>query len=164
MRAGLGVLRLRSVARDLDAVPREHMLTDHDHGGREVVHSHPHRHGAGHHAHLHVHPSRRLLGALGGGRGGMIARAVAVGAVHGMAGSAAVSLLILATLPSLGAAVAYLLLFGVGTLLGMTALTAVLAWPLALAMRARRARRALATVAGLGSIAFALVYAAAAVL
>jgi hypothetical protein len=85
----------------------------------------------------------------------MIARAVAVGAVHGMAGSAAVSLLILATLPSLGAAVAYLLLFGVGTLLGMTALTAVLAWPLALAMRARRARRALATVAGLGSIAFA---------
>ena len=160
----LGVLRLRSAARDLDAVPREHMLADHEHGGTEVLHSHPHRHGPSHHAHPHVHPSQRLLDALGGGRRGMIARAVAVGAVHGMAGSAAVSLLILATLPSLGAAVGYLLLFGAGTLLGMTALTAVLAWPVALAMRARRARRVLATAAGLGSIAFGLFYAAAAVL
>ena len=160
----LGVLRLRAVARDHDTVPREHLLADHDHDGAEVVHSHAHHHGPAAHAHPHVHPSRRLLEALGDGRRGMIGRAVAVGAVHGMAGSAAVTLLVLATLPSMSAAVTYLALFGAGTLLGMTALTAVLAYPIALAMRARRARRVLATAAGLASIVFGLYYAAGAVL
>jgi hypothetical protein len=155
----LGVLRLRAAARDLDAVPREHALADHDHGGREVVHSHPHEHDRGRHVHAHLHPSRRLLGALGGGRAGMVARAALVGSVHGMAGSAAVTLLVLTTLPTVGAALAYLALFGVGTLLGMTALTAALAYPVTLALRARRARRVLATAAGVGSIAFGLFYA-----
>lgn len=158
----LGALRLRAAARDHDTVPREHLLADHDHDGAEVVHSHSHHHGPAAHAHPHVHPSRRLLAALGEGRRGMIARAVAVGAVHGMAGSAAVTLLVLATLPSLSAALAYLALFGAGTLLGMTTLTAVLAYPVALAMRARRARRLLATAAGCASIAFGLFYAGAA--
>jgi hypothetical protein len=101
---------------------------------------------------------------MGQGRRGMIARAVTTGAVHGMAGSAAVTLLVLATLPSMGAAVAYLALFGAGTLLGMTTLTAVLAYPVALAMRAGRARRLLATAAGGASIVFGLYYAAGAAL
>jgi high-affinity nickel-transport protein len=160
----LGVLRLGAAAPDVERVAPEHLLADHDHGGAEVVHSHSHHHGDAAHAHPHVHPSRRLLGALSGGRAAMAGRAAVVGAVHGMAGSAAVTLLVLATLPTVSAAVTYLVLFGLGTLLGMTALTAALAYPVAVALRARRARRVLAAGAGVASIAFGLFYAASAAL
>lgn len=154
----LGVLRLLDAARGLDAVPRTHLAADHEHGHLEAVHSHAHGHGEHVHAHPHVHPSRRLLDALGARRGRLPVRALLVGAVHGMAGSAAASLLVLATLGSTAGAVAYLAVFGVGTILGMTLLTAVMAYPVTLALRFRHARRALCVCAGLGSIAFGMVY------
>jgi high-affinity nickel-transport protein len=153
----LGVLRLRDAARGLESVPPEHLKADHEHGGAEVVHSHAHGHGTAVHLHPHVHPSRRLLAAWRDGR--LPARAFFVGAVHGMAGSAAVSLLVLATLRSAWSAVLYLGVFGLGTILGMTALTAAMAFPLSLALRLRRARRLVALGAGVGSIAFGIVYA-----
>jgi high-affinity nickel-transport protein len=155
----LGVLRLRDAVRSISSVPAGHLVADHEHGSQAgVVHSHPHAHGAEHaHEHAHVHPSK-LLSALGWKRGWPAGRAAFVGAVHGLAGSAAVSLLVLATLRSTASAVAYLLIFGVGTIIGMTALTAVMAYPVMLALRFRRARQALAFCAGIGSIAFGLVY------
>jgi high-affinity nickel-transport protein len=159
----LGVLRLRDAARGMSGVEAAHLTADHDHGGAEVVHSHAHAHGDRVHGHPHVHPSRRLVAAFGAGRRRLAARAVVIGAVHGMAGSAAVSLLVLATLPTVAGAAAYLLVFGAGTIIGMTALTAVMAYPVALAARVRRARTALAVGAGFGSIAFGIAYAVAAV-
>jgi ABC-type nickel/cobalt efflux system permease component RcnA len=155
----LGVLRLRDAMRGLETVPPGHLVADHDHGGGAgVVHSHPHAHDAEHtHEHAHVHPSRWL--AKLGWRGGWPAgRALVVGAIHGLAGSAAVSLLVLATLRSTASAFVYLLIFGIGTILGMTLLTAVMAFPVSMALRYRRARQALALCAGIGSIAFGLVY------
>jgi ABC-type nickel/cobalt efflux system permease component RcnA len=155
----LGVLRLRDAMRGLETVPPGHLVADHDHGGGAgVVHSHPHAHDAEHtHEHAHVHPSRWL--ARLGWRGGWPAgRALVVGAIHGLAGSAAVSLLVLATLRSTASAFVYLLIFGIGTILGMTLLTAVMAFPVSMALRYRRARQALALCAGIGSIAFGLVY------
>ena len=53
---------------------------------------------------------------------------------------------------------AYLRIFGVGTIIGMTVLTAVMAYPVSLALRFRRARQVLAFCAGIGSIAFGLAY------
>jgi high-affinity nickel-transport protein len=153
----LGALRLHDAARGLEAVPADHLKADHEHGGAEVVHSHAHAHGVAVHRHPHVHPSRRLLAAWRDGR--LPLRALAVGAVHGMAGSAAVSLLVLATLRSVWGAVLYLVIFGLGTIMGMTVLTAAMAYPVALAMRLRRARRLLALGAGLGSILFGITYA-----
>jgi high-affinity nickel-transport protein len=155
----LGVLRLRDVLRGRETVPPGHLAADHDHGGRAgVVHSHPHVHGSEHpHEHPHVHPSR-WLATLGWRSGWPAGRALVVGAVHGLAGSAAVSLLVLATLRSTASAVVYLLIFGVGTVIGMTLLTAVMAFPVAMALRYRRARQALALCAGVGSIVFGLVY------
>jgi high-affinity nickel-transport protein len=147
MLVGLGALRLRDALR----AP----IADHDHGGVATLHAH----GGGA---PHVHPSRPLLAAFGGGRVALAARAVGVGAVHGMAGSAAVSLLVLTTLHTTAGAVVYLAVFGLGTLAGMTALTAAMAYPVSLALRLRRARTALGVGAGLGSIAFGLVYAASA--
>jgi hypothetical protein len=154
----LGVLRLRDAARGLDTVPSTHLAADHEHGHLEAVHSHPHVHGDHVHAHPHVHPSRSLLRALGAQPGRLPLRALLVGAVHGMAGSAAASLLVLATLGSIAGAVAYLVVFGLGTILGMTLLTAAMAYPVSRALRFRHARRALAVCAGLGSIAFGVAY------
>lgn len=154
----LGALRLRDAARGLDAAPPAHLAADHEHGHLEALHSHPHVHGAEVHAHPHVHPSRSLVAALASGRSRLPLRALLVGAVHGMAGGAAASLLVLATLGTTAGAVAYLAVFGVGTILGMTLLTAAMAYPVTLALRFRRARRALALTAGLGAIAFGLVY------
>ena len=53
----------------------------------------------------------------------------------------------------------YLGMFALGTWLGMTALTAVLAWPVGLALRLRRAHQLLASGSGLAAIAFGLYYA-----
>jgi len=155
----LGALRLRDAVRSFSSVPAGHLVADHEHGGDAgVVHSHPHMHGAEHaHEHAHVHPSK-FLSALGWRSGWPAGRAAVVGAVHGLAGSAAVSLLLLATLRSTASAVAYLLIFGVGTIIGMTVLTAVMAYPVSLALRFRRARQALAFCAGIGSIVFGIVY------
>jgi high-affinity nickel-transport protein len=53
-----------------------------------------------------------------------------VGLVHGLAGSAPIALMALATMPSRAAAAGFLTLFAVGTVLGMAAFTALLAKPL----------------------------------
>ena len=60
-------------------------------------------------------------------------RAFVVGIVHGLAGSAAVALLVLATVREPLLACVYLLVFGVGTLLGMTLITTGFAVPVATA-------------------------------
>jgi high-affinity nickel-transport protein len=52
-----------------------------------------------------------------------------VGIVHGLAGSAAVALLVLATIREPLAAAFYLLMFGLGTILGMMVVTMLLAAP-----------------------------------
>ena len=58
-------------------------------------------------------------------------RPLLVGAVHGLAGSGALTALVLATLPSTAARITYMALFGFGSTLGMAALSGLLGWPLA---------------------------------
>jgi high-affinity nickel-transport protein len=62
-------------------------------------------------------------------------RPLTVGFVHGMAGSAAASVLVLSTASDVRLALVYLLVFGIGTLLGMAVMTSVLASPSLLAAR-----------------------------
>ena len=59
-------------------------------------------------------------------------RAFVLGLVHGLAGSAAVALLVLATVRETAAACAYLLVFGLGTIVGMVLVTVALTSPVAL--------------------------------
>jgi high-affinity nickel-transport protein len=81
------------------------------------------------------------------------ARPFLVGMVHGMAGSAAVVLLVLATVSDPRWAFAYLALFGFGTVLGMTIVTASIALPASLAVRrVRSARRWLTLASGVASV------------
>ena len=76
-----------------------------------------------------------------------------VGMVHGMAGSAAVVLLILATVRDSTWAFAYLTLFGLGTVAGMVIVTGIIAVPAGLAVRrVRNARRWLTLASGVASV------------
>jgi high-affinity nickel-transport protein len=60
-----------------------------------------------------------------------LARPLLVGAVHGLAGSGALTALVVATLPSTTTRLGYLALFGVGSTLGMVALSGLLGWQIA---------------------------------
>ncbi len=60
-----------------------------------------------------------------------LARPLLVGAVHGLAGSGALTALVVTTLPSTVTQLGYLTLFGVGSTVGMAALSGLLGWPIA---------------------------------
>ena len=60
-----------------------------------------------------------------------LARPLLVGAVHGLAGSGALTALVVTTLPSTATRLGYLMLFGVGSTVGMAALSGLLGWPIA---------------------------------
>jgi high-affinity nickel-transport protein len=78
-----------------------------------------------------------------------------VGVVHGLAGSAAVALLVLTTIRNVHWAIAYLLVFGVGTIAGMMLITMSIASAFAFAGRGRQKfSRRLALASGVLSIGF----------
>jgi len=82
-------------------------------------------------------------------------RPLVVGLVHGLAGSAAVALLVLSTIKSPLWSTAYLLVFGIGTMAGMMLMTSAIAMPLVYAAnRSLNINRHLATISGLASTAF----------
>ena len=107
---------------------------------RERVHFHPHRHADGI-AHFHAHSHRGEGAPHEPARHehahprGFPARALLVGMVHGMAGSAALILLSLEALRSPAWGFAYIAIFGLGSILGMAALSAAIAVPLRLTSR-----------------------------
>ena len=100
-----------------------------------VVHSHPHRHGEFVHTHAHhhslvehSHPDldasvARLDERFGSKSAYQLLRPLMVGIVHGLAGSAAVTLLILASIRNADWAIAYLVVLGIGTIAGMMLIT-----------------------------------------
>jgi high-affinity nickel-transport protein len=87
-------------------------------------------------------------------------RPLAIGVVHGLAGSAAAALLVLATIPDTMYALAYLFIFGVGTIAGMTLITAMLAVPSVYAAgRVVRFQRSIRHAAGALSLLFGIIVA-----
>jgi high-affinity nickel-transport protein len=84
-------------------------------------------------------------------------RAFLVGLVHGLAGSAAVALLVLATVRDPWLGCVYLLVFGAGTIVGMMLVTVAFASPVALlARRFRWSGERLRVITGILSVAFGL--------
>jgi hypothetical protein len=77
-----------------------------------------------------------------------------IGVVHGLAGSAAVMLLILPKVSSFSAGVGYLLLFGVGTMLSMAGVTLLLGIPFAVTGGFNRLSQVVSGVAGAVSVLF----------
>jgi ABC-type nickel/cobalt efflux system permease component RcnA len=159
----LGVLNLSGIMRWITETLTPMQLGQH-------AHAHPHRHGDYVHSHSHEHggPEKhghaedatpvgwmdRTFGRLGLYQ---VLRPLAVGIVHGLAGSAAVALLVLTTIRVASWAVFYLLVFGLGTVAGMMLITAAIAMPFKFSeMRFARLNRGLALASGLISLGFGL--------
>jgi hypothetical protein len=105
------------------------------HRHRWIVHQHP-----GMPAHVHI------------GRWTLARRPLLIGAIHGLAGSGALAALVLATLPSTTARLAYMLLFGLGSTAGMAALSGLLGWPLARLGAHEHVTRGISAVVGALSV------------
>jgi ABC-type nickel/cobalt efflux system permease component RcnA len=130
----------------------------HHHSHADYVHQHAHGHEPGSHGHAEQETPLSRLDRLFGRLGlYQAARPLVVGVVHGLAGSAAVALLVLATIRDPLWATAYLLLFGAGTVVGMMAITVVIAMPFTYsAGRFATVHRGLGVAAGLLSLVFGL--------
>ena len=81
-------------------------------------------------------------------------RPLVIGTVHGLAGSAVVALLVLPIIRDPIWALAYLLIFGVGTITGMMLITAAIAVPISYSTRFQFLHRHLGTAAGVLSLGF----------
>jgi hypothetical protein len=139
-----------------------------------VVHSHAHGHGFGPHRHPHVHPdsgehqgpeqvalhhehslSPGALSSFAIRR--PLSRSFVVGLVHGLAGSAAIALLVLSAIPQPLWATLYLAIFCLGTIVGMGLITTAIATPFAVAaQRMSWMHHSLVTGSGLLSFGFGL--------
>lgn len=130
-----GAVSLRRALRE----GREGPLQFHSHG-RAVSHVHPALS-----AHVHV------------GRFALAGRPLALGLLHGLAGTGALSAMMLAAMPTPGTALLYLVLFGAGSIAGMTLLTGALGVSLQKLAREERGRRAVQAATGVLSLVVGLV-------
>lgn len=163
----LGALNVRGVIREARSLAQQHAAPLEAVDGVEGVvavaasaqgpsllllqgsHAHAHAHGHGHiHAHGHGLSHTQGESAV---RGSL--RPLFIGIVHGMAGSAAVALLVLGAINDSMLGLVYLLVFGVGTIAGMVLITCAVAVPLAVAApRFASFQRVLAVTTGLASV------------
>ncbi len=161
----LGTLTLAGVLRRAGEEARPdgqgHTPHSHAHPHGDYVHTHPHGHQPESHPHRPDQtPLGRLDRRLGGIRLYQLIRPLVVGVVHGLAGSAAIALLVLTTIGNAGWAVLYLLVFGLGTVVGMMLVTAIIAWPFRYsAGRRGRLNAGLRVAAGVMSVGFGLLLA-----
>jgi ABC-type nickel/cobalt efflux system permease component RcnA len=130
---------------------------------RNDVHVHEHSHGGVSHVHVHFHESRtrhqkerphnHAVSAVG-------IKPVLIGAVHGLAGSGALTLLVLTQIQSAWVGFFYLAVFGAGSVLGMILMSGLIGLPFALTARnVGKVHRHLQTAAAGLSIAFGFWYA-----
>jgi ABC-type nickel/cobalt efflux system permease component RcnA len=120
----------------------------HEHDGER--HLHFHEHDATPHEHPHAHHHEHPHWSTGW-------RPLLIGMVHGLAGSGAAAVMVMSTADSLLAGLIYLAIFGIGSILGMTATAFVLSLPVWIAQqRFERAYSALLTLTGIVSVAFGI--------
>ena len=163
----LGMFNVVSFFRDIPSVlerartpapPQPEMVHSHAHSHGDFIHTHPHSHEHGPDAHKHVgqNPVAWLDRMLLRFKVYRPLRPLMIGLVHGMAGSAAVALLVLATIRDARWAVAYLLVFGVGTIAGMMVITMSIASTFRLAHGKQVFLRRLTMASGALSLGFGI--------
>jgi high-affinity nickel-transport protein len=158
----LGALNLRAIKHGIQEAAAlvthhaEHLSHVHPHQHGDYIHEHSHGHEPGKHGHAGnaVPPARldRFFGRLGIYQ---TFRPVVIGVVHGLAGSAGVALLVLPIIHDPVWVLAYLLIFGVGTIAGMMLITSAIAVPITCsANRFQLLNRYLGATASVVSVAF----------
>jgi high-affinity nickel-transport protein len=126
----------------------------HEHHGVSHLHPHAHVRGDEHRHENHLQPVEKRAQRFASGSH---ERAFGVGLIHGLAGSAAIALLVLSAIPSPILGLAYLAIFGLGTIIGMAIITTAIGLPMALtAARLGGLNRTLLVGAGLLSLGFGL--------
>src|SRR6267154_793104 len=151
----LGLLNIFGFLSSMPAVGTpEKIVHTHSHNHGDYVHEHSHSHQSAGHSHTPPAWMDRIFGKAGLYQ---YLRPFVVGVVHGLAGSAAVALLVLTTIRNYHWAIAYLLVFGVGTIAGMMLITMSLASAFRLVGNTRQKfSRRLAFASGLLSLGFGL--------
>ncbi len=120
---------------------------------REAVHVHQHQHDGQPHAHIHLHDADTPLTRIG-------LKPLLVGAMHGLAGSATLTVLVLTQISSPLVGFLALLVFGVGSIAGMLLMSGLVGLPFALSgKRLTRLHYGLQLAAGVFSVGFGLWYA-----
>ena len=124
-------------------------------GGK--LHFHTHEHGTREHVHPHIH-EKAAEDEKNSHHGFRFSpRAILIGMVHGLAGSAALMLLVVPTIHSPVLALLYIVIFGVGSIGGMMLMSFLVGLPFHLtAARFNRFNHILQSVAGMVSIAIGL--------
>jgi ABC-type nickel/cobalt efflux system permease component RcnA len=131
---------------------------------RARVHLHRHSHDGQSHVHIHFHEQEtKHVGAVSSHSHAISKigfKPLFVGAMHGLAGSAALTLLVLTQIRSVSLGLLYLAVFGIGSMVGMFLMSGLVGLPFALsARRISHLNFGLQTIAGALSIAFGLWYA-----
>ena len=99
--------------------------------------------------HEHGHRDPPCASRRGPATAPAASRPLGIGIVHGLAGSGALTALVVAKLPGTSAQLLYLILFGLGSIVGMAALSGLVGWPLARLGRSASAARLLSAGSGL---------------
>lgn len=136
------------------------------HGGKLLIHAHEHS------THMHVHPHSRnhtevlehshpslpslfkfehLKSHIGSGK-----RSIVIGMVHGLAGSATLMLIVLATIPTTTLALSYILIFGLGSVGGMFLMSTLIGLPFVFTQKAGIPNKLVRGIAGTISVAFGI--------
>lgn len=119
------------------------------------LHFHKHRHGEREHVHPHIHKSADEPHTHHGMR--FSPRALIIGMIHGLAGSAALMLLVIPTIESRAVGLLYIIIFGVGSIGGMMLMSFLVALPFSLtAKKFNRLNHLMQSVAGLISVGLGL--------
>lgn len=128
---------------------RRRKLHQHDHGHNQNAHQHYHSHDQ-----EQSHPTRHhLLPAVG--KPFLRKKSYLVGTAHGIAGSAAMTLLILASIESTLASMIYILVFGLGSVLSMGVMTILISFPFVIsANRLPNLNRSIQLTVGTASVLF----------
>lgn len=114
---------------------------EHDGEAHKQLHSHPHKSG---HAHSHKHIS--------------YVKSMIIGLVHGLAGSGAMVLLTMSTVNSVWESAIYILVFGVGTVLGMLFFTTIIGLPFIFSAKNISVNKTLTQITGGISTVFGIYY------
>ena len=94
--------------------------------GKDKVHAHTHDHQGHHHVHFHTHEKHKPAEKW---HHNLSPRSVFIGMIHGLAGSAALMLLVVPSIPSPAIALVYILIFGIGSIGGMMAMSFLIGLP-----------------------------------